>query len=352
MRVALDATPLTVPTGGIRRYVEELSRALVESFPEDHFVLVSDQPFNPQKLVESSGGLRRGFDRRWWLYGVQREMARRSIDVFHGTDFAVPYLPLRPSVLTLHDLSPWKNAAWRSDVRVRRRTPWLLKLGISTMVITPTEAVRREAIGHFGIHPGRIAVVPEAAASRFRPVAPPPSSAPYLLFVGTLEPRKNLGMLIEAWREVRRITAVDLILAGRQRPDFEPAPPQPGLNVLGEVPDDDLPALYSGAIACVYPSQYEGFGLPVLEAMQCGAPVIASRDPAIVEVAGDAAALVPASDRRGWVAAMAAAAANEAWRADRHKRSLSRAALFSWAATARRTREIYREAIERFGCYA
>lgn len=348
MRVALDATPLTPPTGGIRRYVEELSRALVESFPDDRFLLVSDQPFMPVKCVESSRGPRRGLDRRWWLYGVQREMARRSIDVFHGTDFAVPYLALRPSVLTLHDLSPWKSPEWQSDARVRRRTPWLLKLGIATMVITPSEAIRREAIEHFGTHSGRIVAVPEAAASRFQPVVAPPRPAPYFLFVGTLEPRKNLGMLVDAWREVRRSIAVDLVLAGRRRADFPPLSSEPGLHLPGQVPDDDLPALYSGAVACVYPTLYEGFGLPVLEAMQCGAPVIASRDPAIVEVAGDAAALVPASDGRNWAEAMTAAATNELWRAERRKRSLARAALFSWAATARRTREVYQEGIARF----
>ena len=105
--------------------------------------------------------------------------------------------------------------------------------------------------------------------------------------MGTLEPRKNLDMLLEAWREMRRHHAVDLVLAGRRRADAPEIRPEPGLRLAGEVADAELPALYSGALAFVYPSLYEGFGLPVLEAMQCGAPVIASR--AVEEAAGDAA---------------------------------------------------------------
>jgi len=115
--------------------------------------------------------------------------------------------------------------------------------------------------------------VPHGAADVFRPAAPP-DAAPYFLYVGALEPRKNLDGLIEAWREVRRRHGVDLVLAGRKRVDFNELPPEPGLRVTGEVRDTDLARLYSGALALVYPSHYEGFGLPVLEAMQCGAPSV------------------------------------------------------------------------------
>ena len=135
----------------------------------------------------------------------------------------------------------------------------------------------------------------------FRPTAVLPDGRPYLLYVGTLEPRKNLGFLLDVWREVRRKHPVDLVLAGRRRADFPKLAAEPGLRVEGFVPDEELPKLYSGALACLYPSCYEGFGLPVLEAMQCGAVVIASRDPAIAEVAGDAAILLEVSDRRAWV---------------------------------------------------
>jgi glycosyltransferase involved in cell wall biosynthesis len=293
-------------------------------------------------------------ERKWWLFGLGLEMRRRGVDLFHGTDFSVPYLARRPSVMTLHDLSPWSREEWRPDaVRVRRRTPTLLRLGLASMVITPSEAVRREAIERFGLNPDRVVAVPLAASEAFRRVerqrSESSSSKPYFLFVGTLEPRKNLARLMEAWREVRKSIDVDLVLAGRARSGF-PAPlPEPGLHVLGPVPEADLPALYSGALACVYPSLYEGFGLPVLEAMQCGTVVVTSRDPAIMEVTGAVsgsrtAVHVDASDTRALAEALAAVARTPGNFADQRSRALARAAEFSWRRTARRTREVYEAA--------
>jgi glycosyltransferase involved in cell wall biosynthesis len=257
---------------------------------------------------------------------------RRGVEVFHGTDFSVPYFSRRPSVMTLHDLSPWLSDG--ASPRVRRRVPVLLRAGIPTMTITPSEAVRRAAISRFKLDADRVVAVPLAASSHFRPVESAPPARPYFLFVGTLEPRKNVARLIEAWREVRKSQDVDLILAGRARDDFAAPASEPGLHVLGPVPEEDLPALYSGAVACVYPSLYEGFGLPVLEAMQCGATVITSRDPAIMEVSGGAAVHVDAADVRALSDAMRA-------RPVRREESLARAALFPWSNTARRTREVY-----------
>ena len=335
MRVALDGTPLTLSSGGLARYTRELTEALIAHYPEDEYLLLSDQlPVRPPNAL----------DRRWWLWGLQREMNRRRCDLFHGTNFAVPYLPERPSVLTLHDLSPWMNQAWHhAAARVRRRTPLLIRLGIATMVITPTDAVRAAAITRFSIHPGRIVSIPEAASAHFRPVSST-ASRPYFLFVGTLEPRKNLPLLISAWRSVKERYPVDLILAGRRRADFPELPAEPGLCLRGEIPDSDLPALYSGALAFVYPSLYEGFGLPVLEAMQCGAPVITSHDAALTEVAGGAALQIDASCERAWAEALRmAASCPERMQALREK-SLRRAQEFSWAGTARRTREVYAEA--------
>ncbi len=168
---------------------------------------------------------------------------------------------------------------------------------------------------------------------------------PYFLFVGTIEPRKNLATLLDAWREVRREHEVDLFIAGRRRADAPPIAPEPGLQLLGEVPDEQLPALYSGALAFVYPSLYEGFGLPVLEAMQCGAPVIASR--AVAEVAGDAAIYADTALE------LAQAMRDVALHADRlpewRERSLARAREFTWDRAARDTYEVYPEARKRFG---
>ena len=180
--------------------------------------------------------------------------------------------------------------------------------------------------------------------SWFAPQKPGAESGNYFLFVGTLEPRKNLAGLVDAWRQVRRRYAIDLVIAGRRRADAPSIAEEPGLRLLGEVPDGALPELYSGAKAVVYPSFYEGFGLPVLEAMQCGAPLIASR--AVSEVALDAA--IYANSTEELAQAMEAAIERPAWLAEYRSRSLEHARLFSWDRTARLTYEVYQEARKRF----
>jgi len=354
VRVVLEAAPLALSSGGLSRYTAELSLALARCYPEDDFFLVSDQPFPlpgtawpenaPPNLVRGRKPSN-ALERRWWLWGLSREAARLRAGVIHGPDFSVPYLPLRPSVLTLHDLSPWLKAGWHYAAgRVKRRAPVLLRLRIPTMVIAVSEAVRREAIARFAIAPERIVATPLAAPRWLGPrqVRPP---RPYFLFVGTLEPRKNVPALIAAWREVRRECDVDLVLAGRPRADAPAIVEEPGLRVMGEVADSQLAGLYSGALAFVYPSLYEGFGLPVIEAMQCGACVIAS--PAVREAGGDAA--VYANSQAELAAAMRQAATEPEWLAQRRALSLARAREFSWDRTARLTYEVYREALKRFG---
>ncbi|MDX2149763.1 MAG: glycosyltransferase family 1 protein [Bryobacteraceae bacterium] len=317
--VALDGTPLATGHGGIRRYVAELYRALVQEFPDRRFLTMTDQDNRARGWLA----------RRWWLAGVQQEMRRVGADLFHGGDFTVPYVPSRPSVMTVHDLSPWRFP--NASARVRVRTPALLRLGLATMVITPTEAVRREVVDFFRIAPQRVTAVPLAAGPEFRPVKGPPAQRPYFLYVGSTESRKNLDMLKGVWRELRAAYEVDLRVTGE-----------------GEyVPEEELPSLYSGAIACLYPSLYEGFGLPVLEAMQCGTAVIAANTPAVAEVAGDAALLLPARDRHAWRQAMEAAllgGRRGEWRA----RGVARAAQFSWPSTAHKTFAVYEEAMRRF----
>src|ERR1700761_1870251 len=182
--------------------------------------------------------------------------------------------------MTFHDLSPWMDPSWHAEAgRVRKRTPTLLRLGLATMLITPSEAVRKAVIDRFHLQRDRVVAVPHAATACFRPTPAPPNTPPYLLYVGTLEPRKNVGLIFDLWRELRREHPIDLVLLGRRRADFPEIPPEPGLRIEGLAEERDLPRWYSGAAAVLYPSLYEGFGLPVLEAMQCGALVLASRDP-------------------------------------------------------------------------
>ncbi len=330
LRVALDATPLSVPTGGIRRYTAELARALARQYPDDTYYLVSDQAF---EMPYDAPNLRRGdspatiADRRWWAVGLARELRKLSVDVFHGTDFNAPYLPTHPAVMTIHDLSPWRAETSRfTSRRIRRRTPILLKLGLATMIVTPSDAIRREAIARFRLRPDRVVAIPLAASEEFRPVPPATRERPYFLCVGSTNPRKNLKVVLEAGRQLRNEANVDVVVIGE-----------------AATPDAELPGLYSGAIAFLFPSLYEGFGLPVLEAMQCGAMVIASNDPAVTEVADRAALQLDADDAQGWLAAMKAALSPEI-RAVWRERGLGRAAEFSWKRTAMMTREVYDEA--------
>ncbi|HVW07530.1 MAG TPA: glycosyltransferase family 1 protein [Bryobacteraceae bacterium] len=347
MIAALDATPLTLTSGGLARYVSELSLALARQFPEDTYALLSDQPFDlpfhsPPNLIAGPGVT----DPRWWLRGVRRAMSSAGAQVFHGTNFEVPYLGRIPSILTIHDLSPWRDGSWhgRGADRVRTRTPWLIRLRRARAILTVSEAVRREIIAHFGVPDEMVRAIPLAATPAFYPVpetAAPP--APYFLFVGTLEPRKNLPSLIEAWRETYEETGAELWIVGRRRADFRRIDEEPGMKVLGEVPDSELPALYSSALAFVYPSLYEGFGLPVLEAMQCGCPVITSNDPAIREVSGDAA--MHASSTAEIAQSMRVLAADPARRKELRKQGFARVKHYSWDLTARRTRALYQEVI-------
>ena len=329
MRIAIDSTPLTLTSGGLQRYVSALSAALKAEFPEDDYHLLANPP-HPIDALE----------RRWWTLGLPRELRRRKIEIFHGTNFEVPYLGRTPAVMTIHDLSPWRDTAWHHAVdRVRQRTPWLIRFGRVKRIITPSEAIRREVIAHFGFNPANVYAIPLAAAPEFRPVdAPPVHPRPYFLFTGTLEPRKNIPGLVEAWQ--RANTGADLLLIGRKRADAPTLPELPSLHWLGELTDAQLPAYYSQALAFVYPSHYEGFGLPVIEAMQCGCPVITSKDPALVEISpGIAAAADELSD------SMRRIAQNPILRAQLRAAGLTRAQQFSWTKTAHLTHRVYQETI-------
>jgi glycosyltransferase involved in cell wall biosynthesis len=345
LRVALDATPLTLSSGGLPRYVTELSVTLAREFPEDTYVLLSDQPVPmperaPANLIrgpEPHGAA----ERRWWLWGIRRAIQETGAEIFHGTNFEVPCLGKTPAILTIHDLSPWRDPSWHEEAnRVRQRTPWLVRLRRARVILTVSEAVRREIIDHFGVSPDMVRAIPLAASPHFRPLPPTsPAPPPFFLFVATLEPRKNVAGLVEGWRESRAETKADLVVAGRNRADFTEIPPCEGLHFLGEVPDLELPRLYSDALAFVYPTHYEGFGLPVLEAMQCGCPVIASRDPAVMEVSGGAA--IHAADSHEIAQAMRAIASEPLLRNVLRGCGLQRAAAFSWTRTARETHDVY-----------
>lgn len=358
MRIALDATPLVDPHGGIPRYVTELAVALAESNPGDEIHLLSDQrglhldsrlELSRNVVVEPPSGP--AFGGKWWSLGLPWELRKRRIDIFHGTNFEIPYLPAAPSVLTLHDLSPWHGPPIRPEgsERVRSRAPRLLER--ARFVLTPTEAIRAEACAHFKLHPDRVVAVPHGISGD--PADPPPEALaelgvekPFLLYLGAANPRKNLEMAVAAWRMAReRIPALAFALAGPGTERFHR--PEEGLFGLGAIPQFQANSLLAAAAAFVYPSLYEGFGLPIVEAMRANAPVLVSREPALMETAGDAAIATDAEDALQWSHAMVEIVSNPKLAADLRLRACQRAKAFDWRATAERTRAVYERAIRR-----
>jgi glycosyltransferase involved in cell wall biosynthesis len=230
----------------------------------------------------------------------------------------------------------------------------------ATRIITPSESVRREVCEHLDVNPSKVVAIPEAPRSVFQPVPTEQTleirtrlgiEDGFILFVGTVEPRKNLRTLLSAFEIVSNATALrpQLVIAGKQGwltgelfKDVEKSVVKDRIVFTGYLSDDDLCALYSSCGIFVYPSLYEGFGLPPLEAMACGAPVVTSRIPSIIETVGDEAArLVSPADVQELAANITGLLSDEDERRRRSLLGLERAAAFSWEKTARATMNVY-----------
>ena len=321
MRVALDGFPLLVPKTGIGHYTFELAKALAELSPNDVFELISPIPFEASVSNQvqqcSLTNLRlttpqiKSRWRRWWAIGLPLYLRQHSFDIFHGTNYEVPLWNRQRNVLSIHDLSLLLHPEYHES-RVIRRARYRLPVMIrsAATLVADSENIKQEILEHLKLKPARVVVVPLAARDIFHPVERP-STIPilerlgvnqdFVLTVGTMEPRKNLLTLAHALDQIHRTTSVQLqlVIAGKEGwlmekfwEFLETSGIGERVRLVGYTSDEDLRALYSSCRLFVYPSLYEGFGLPPLEAMACGAPVITSRIPAIVETVGDAAVLI------------------------------------------------------------
>ena len=324
MRLAIDVSPLVQTRAGTARYLKGLLRELRRR--DD--VEVSTRSFGRGDRLST---LMR--DGAWYPFLLGRPQAA---DVLHCPTYRGPLRPRVPLVVTVHDLAVLRHPKtfnrWTREYSPRV-VPRVLKA--ARLVIAVSQFTRRELVELLGVPDDKIRVVPNAVEGEFTQHGPA-EQGEYVLAVGTLEPRKNLGRLMEA---VRRTDTELRVVGARGWGGVEVG--GNGVRWLGEVSDEELARLYRGALCVAYPSLYEGFGIPVLEAMACGAPVVTTRGTAMEEVADGAAVLVDAHDPAEIAAGIAQAAA------DRDRlvaRGLERARAFRWDAVAAATVDVYREA--------
>ena len=359
MRVAFDGTVLHGPKSGVGYYCAELLKAMLAADHGTEFVVFSHQPLELD-FPSANGNLKFANTYRFPIRAFYMHALLPSIldevqpDLCHYTNFLAPISERRPYVVTIHDMGMevLRDAhPVAKRLYTKRLVPHVARK--ARLVITNSEYSKWQIVRWLGIPEDRIRVTPLAASPEFTPVASPESVNPYFLYVGNLEPRKNLERLIEGFARMPT-KEHELVIVGNHLYRGGAAAEKAqslGLNgrvkFKGYVPRSDLPALFSGATAFVYPSLLEGFGLPVVEAMACGAPVITSNSSSMKEVAGQAAVLVDPCNVRQITEALVRVAEDEGLRQRLSVMGLERAAQFSWEKTARLTLDVYIEAAER-----
>jgi len=369
MLTYLDVSAAVHRRAGLGRYAESLTRALCSHIPDELALF-----YNAECGVEPLPGLEHlptrtvalGY-KPWrmlvWLGQLARLPFNRLVpnaDLFHATEHLL--LPLRgvPTVLTVHDLI-FRHLPEHHKALNR----WYLNATMplycrrADHIIAVSEATRHDLVRAYDISPAKVTVIPEAADPRFVPQAPERCAAVrakyslperFLLYLGTIEPRKNLTRLLHAWEPLYAVGEAPPVVIGGKRgwlaDDFftalEASPAREAIVLTGYVDEADLPALYAAAEAFVFPSLYEGFGLPPLEAMACGTPVLCSDRSSLPEVVGEAALLFDPSDEGAIAAALRSVAKDAGLRTDLRERGLRRAAQFSWDRAARETLAVYK----------
>jgi glycosyltransferase involved in cell wall biosynthesis len=343
---------------GTENYALFLIRALLELDRANQYWLYCNQPPQPDLFPAQPNATLRAlpFPRLWTHVRLSWEMATRAPDVLFVPAHVLPVLHPRHSVVTVHDLgylyypqAHTRGARWYLHWSTRYNAR------AATHLIADSQATRRDLLTHCGVAQDKVSVVYPGYDPAFTPLRDEarltaareryqlPES--YVLYVGTLQPRKNLGTLIAAFAALGdEHTSTHLVIAGKQGWLYEPLFAQvrqlglaERVHFTGYAPQEDLPALLSAAQVFVLPSLYEGFGLPVLEAMACGTPVICSNVSSLPEVAGDAAILVDPRDTAQWVQALQRVLEDAGLRRALTERGLQQVQRFSWERCARET---------------
>jgi len=371
MRVGIDLHTLGGIMQGSRTYIAALASRLPAAAPDIDFVfyataagreaaahLAGDAPNVSVAAIPEGRPAR--------LIAPFPQRLRREVDVFH-CQYIMPLTPTVPCVVTLHDiLFEAMPQYFPSRLGRLMRLLYPISARRAAMVLTVSHYSREEIITRYHVPPGRVAYAHSGFVDAFAPVADPAVLAamrarlgipdgPYILSLGRIEPRKNLPGLAAAYRLVRtRLgqAAPSLVIAGPDDGLFAAFGDQvrqsgsgEGIVFCGGVPQADLPALLSGAAVLAYPSFGEGFGLPVIEAMACGAPVVATTAPAVPEVADEAALLVDPDDIPGLADALCRVVTDPELARDLHARGLARASVFSWDYAVALALDAYRRAL-------
>ncbi len=369
MHIGIDASRLAVTARtGTERYSYDLIAALARLDRVRRYTLYCNglPPILP--LLGPNMALRSIPCPRLWTHArLSLEMRWHPPDVLFVPAHVLPLVHPPRSVVTIHDLGylafPAAHTAARR-LELRLTTRWSARA--AWRVIAISQATCRDLIRHCGVVPEKISVVYHGVTSQFQPVTCGSTirtiltrygiRAPYFLYVGTIQPRKNLLRLIEAFAQCCRdwlgyTQCPQLVIAGKPgwlTSEIERRVAELDLTTLvrfpGYVADADLPALLSAALAFVFPSLYEGFGMPVLEAMACGTPVLTSTTSSLPEVAGDAALLVDPLNTAALAAALARLVTDAALRDELRRRGLARAAAFRWERCAAETLRVLMEA--------
>ena len=370
LRIAIDAHSVGTGLGGNESYATNLIEALAEIDAVNCYTL----------YVTRREAMER-FSQRWPNFSVRNtlphtpliripltlsaELRRHPVDVLHVQFTAPPFSPC-PVVVSIHDLSfehlP-QTFKWRSRKQLRITVRRSARQ--AAQVIALSEFARQDIIASYHVSPENISVIPLAAPAHFRPVQDDEElrrvrqtygiEGDYILSVGAIQPRKNLSRLVAAYSRLRRtrpeVKLPQLVLVGKCAWLYDETlraikELEVGNSVIltGYVPEADLPALYSGALCFVYPSYFEGFGLPPLEAMKCGAPVIVGDRTSLPEVVGDAGLLVDPFDVDSIASAIQKVVADSNLREQLRAKGLERAKLFDWRETARQTLSVYKKA--------